>query len=93
VDEPNGFHPDQYPEMREMDDNTRLPKKLDEITRNLMADCKVPDGVYTQIVSRLQGSLISGDPNLWLSYLSKIDQLSKTFSNVFRDIIYVSFFI
>ena len=104
LDEPGGFHPDQYPEVRiiEGEDCTwTLPKTMDEIAEGLVASCKSPEGVYTQILSSLQGHYIAGEEGLWSQYLQKIKTYHDTLhqakkikyaniSEVCRDILFVS---
>ncbi len=104
VNEPEGFHPDEYPEVRNIqygDKKFTLPRTLDEIAQGLAANCKSPEGIYTQILSNLQGGYIAGDITLWESYENKVkiyhEDLYRekkikyaNISEVCREIIFVS---
>ncbi len=89
LEEPGGLHPDQYPEVSEVPDSTEpLPHGLEAIAQGVAIKCKAPQGVYTQIISLLQGKLIAGDESLWIQYFNQLKEISL--SGVFRKILFVS---
>ena len=89
LDEPGGLHPDQYPEVSETLEGTDpMPHGLEMIVRGVAIKCKAPQGVYTQLISLLQGKLIAGEEALWTRYLDQLKGISL--SSAFRKILFVS---
>jgi len=87
--EPSGFHPDQYPEVSEAEGSTEpLPHGLQAIVNKLKVNNKAPEGVYTQVVSSLQGRIIFGDESLWEKYESIVSKMN--FKDAFEKILFVS---
>jgi tetratricopeptide (TPR) repeat protein len=83
VDEPGGFHPDQYPEITEKYcikvnsglESVYMPKCLDEIAEGFYANCRSGIQNFTQILALLQGRFIAGDNSMWTTYLNRIAQM------------------
>nr|MBA3723252.1 hypothetical protein [Parachlamydiaceae bacterium] len=84
VNEYSGFHPDQYPEVTEIDtgeEKLTLPKTLEEIAEGIITHCRSGlGGNYTQVLSALQGRYIAGDESLWAVYENLIhEKIHSTF--------------
>jgi len=67
------LHPDNYMEVTHVEAmNIDLPHSMREIIKKFNTKCKTPEGVYTEILSNLQGRFIAGDEILWLNYLEQV---------------------
>ena len=89
VNEPGGLHPDQYPEVSDAEGTDEpLPSSMQTIQYAFKVNCRTPEGVYTQIISGLQGRLIAGDPLLWDKQMKALRR--NDLSGIFYKLLLVS---
>lgn len=89
LNEPKGLLPDQYTEVSQAEGTTELlPHSMKSIQKSFSTACQSPEGVYTQIISNLQGKIIHGDVSLWQTH--RMALLKNNLTDLFQKILFVS---
>ena len=65
-----------------------MPHGLEMIVQGMAIKCKFPQGVYTQLISLLQGKIIAGEETLWTRCIDLLKRISLSIA--FRKILFVS---
>jgi len=69
--------------------NIYLSDNMREIINRFNTKCKAPEGVYTEILSNLQGRFIAGDEMFWLNYLEQVTK-KNPLPDIFHKLLLVS---